>query len=664
MRTKKIRIRKNDALRALLTDTLPYELPILFSNESLYLTEKNDDWTKLEQETGIELPKGTDSTIPYRYQIRKNAYESRTLALIHPRVQTQVAKFYAEYEHLITGLCQRSEFSLRAPHAVASYYVENTRATPPKPGSVPQVEISGSGFDKSPTVGTSYFSYRKYPFLYRFYESIEFIELEKQYRFLTRLDLSDCFNRIYTHTIAWAVKSKEHAKRNMRTENSFESKFDRLMMWSNHLETAGIVIGPEFSRIFAEIILQRIDLNIEGAAEKFNLKLNRDYSIRRYVDDYFVFTNSETARDQLKAIIASSVSEYRLAINTAKTKDLIRPYITETSIARAKISIALDEFFDRHREFVKPNGESRTRPIFKKSFSRGSSSLRAIVQIKQAVGTEGSYESCANYFFGILRRQLAAVLSKIQDAAAVNDGSALIDFLLSLVEIIFFYYSMTPRARQTYVVAELVIQLSEFASLLGVESADKLRRRIANEAYRLIDWHTARNGDNDPNGINRLELLNLLLSLKTLGETYALSEERLISFLSITKSSNGVYIFPEDFDYFNIGFLIAYSSGRSDLAPLHSAVFKFSSGKFSEKDCLKSAELFCLFFDLLGCPHYPKSTRIDFAKTVLGFGSRKHLNARAAKLVETTGGRDWFFMWRKQAHLTTVLKKKELRTPY
>ena len=33
----------------------------------------------------------------------------------------------------------------------------------------------------------------------------------------------------------------------------------------NYNETNGIVIGPEFSRIFAEIILQRVDKEVEKA---------------------------------------------------------------------------------------------------------------------------------------------------------------------------------------------------------------------------------------------------------------------------------------------------------------------------------------------------------------------------------------------------------------
>ena len=109
---------------------------------------------------------------------------------------------------------------------------------------------------------------------------------------MRKLDISNCFSSIYTHTISWAVKTKDVAKHQIKLSN-FEQNFDNFMQHVNYNETAGIVIGPEFSRIFAEIIFQYIDLQIEKrlASEDYKLKLYKDYEIYRYVDDMFVFSN-------------------------------------------------------------------------------------------------------------------------------------------------------------------------------------------------------------------------------------------------------------------------------------------------------------------------------------------------------------------------------------
>lgn len=45
-------------------------------------------------------------------------------------------------------------------------------------------------------------------------------------------------------------------------KESFGSKFDSLMQRMNYNETNGILIGPEVSRIFSEIILQAVDAEV------------------------------------------------------------------------------------------------------------------------------------------------------------------------------------------------------------------------------------------------------------------------------------------------------------------------------------------------------------------------------------------------------------------
>lgn len=86
---------------------------------------------------------------------------------------------------------------------------------------------------------------------------------------------------------------KEIVKHNIgKSSSTFGGKFDRLIQNLNYGETNGIVIGPEFSRIFAEIILQKIDKTIYEQLLQLETPLihKRDYEIYRYVDDYSFFT--------------------------------------------------------------------------------------------------------------------------------------------------------------------------------------------------------------------------------------------------------------------------------------------------------------------------------------------------------------------------------------
>jgi hypothetical protein len=63
------------------------------------------------------------------------------------------------------------------------------------------------------------------------------------------------------------------------------------------------LIGPEFSRIFAEIILQKIDITIEKKLKENNYFLKVDYEMYRYVDDYFLFCDDSVLKDEILKLL-------------------------------------------------------------------------------------------------------------------------------------------------------------------------------------------------------------------------------------------------------------------------------------------------------------------------------------------------------------------------
>lgn len=113
---------------------------------------------------------------------------------------------------------------------------------------------------------------------------------------MVKFDLQSCFDSIYTHSISWAINGGAHMYKDLYTgspDESFGECWDKLMQEMNYNETHGIVIGPEFSRIFAEVILQKIDSQVENQLLTEGYIVNKDYECYRYVDDYFLFYNSE-----------------------------------------------------------------------------------------------------------------------------------------------------------------------------------------------------------------------------------------------------------------------------------------------------------------------------------------------------------------------------------
>lgn len=655
----KVRIRKNDEYRALLTETLPYEVPMLFSNEGLYLAAKDKLIGKLKDVHGLDIFK-SQPTIPYKYKIRKNSFESRGLAIMHPAQQLETGVFYSQYDHLIVGLCQRSPFSLRAPASIASYYVERARSS--GNASSKDIQMETDGFEAVPNTGTSYFAYKKFPFLFRFYDSLEFLRLEKKFKQLTKMDISDCFNRIYTHTIAWAVKSKSHAKRN-KTQNSFENSFDKLIQNANHGETAGIIIGPEVSRIFAEIILQRIDLEIVNRCAQLNLRLDVDYTIRRYVDDYFIYTNQVSVQETLKKLIPDALLEYKLAVNHAKTSDQVRPYITNTSISRHSISLNVAAFFNKYVEIksvaCEETGKSSTVIFLKEIDNVTAAVVQTIAAVKRSIGETGSYDATANYFLGMFKKFLSRMVGKkLKSEKKSKPDHDLYFFLTAVIDIVFFYYSMTLRVRQTYQISEIILMISKIMKSLPADLQDSLVRKVVDESRLIIQQA------NSDFPEHKIEVMNLLIVLRSLGDNYIFDSKLLSQIFDFELGVDNKVTLKSHFDYFQLVFLISYVGGVPTLQNMVRAAVNFSMDRFALKNWADEAENVFLFFDLLSCPYASTSEKQNIAKLVLRHVSEKNLNDRANQLLSDVSNRTWFFGWNKTADLGMVLKKKELRTPY
>ena len=54
---------------------------------------------------------------------------------------------------------------------------------------------------------------------------------------LIKVDISKCFNSIYTHSLAWALLGKENVKKNLnRIKGTLPDEFDKLMQKLNYNE--------------------------------------------------------------------------------------------------------------------------------------------------------------------------------------------------------------------------------------------------------------------------------------------------------------------------------------------------------------------------------------------------------------------------------------------
>jgi hypothetical protein len=245
----------------LIADTLPFETLLIYKNRKLFdFISKKDKWEKRLKTLEDHSKQFSEWTEPYKFMILKNDISTRTLSLIHPLAQLSFLAFIDKYDQeMIDYNKTHAIFSLRYPNKVNSIIKEKLEDDYDVNIRLDEnTEKVNNDFEDKVD---SYFSKGKFSKIHDFYNSYSMSRLETKYSVLLKIDYQNCFNSIYTHSLDWAyLGDRELSKQNIDKKNDrFSKVLDRVMQNANYGETNGIIVGPEFSRCVAEIVLSRID---------------------------------------------------------------------------------------------------------------------------------------------------------------------------------------------------------------------------------------------------------------------------------------------------------------------------------------------------------------------------------------------------------------------
>lgn len=587
--------------RVLFSDVLPYECPIIFSNRYLYRflakylwigeerKENKDTWNVLKQSKRLDekdanafaallfgcYEKGkrigdlqhrvNALFYPFQFNIAHKKNKNRTLSVIHPYNQWQVVEFYEKYKYSILYLCNQSKFSIRKPHKIAQYFYYRDRLHRKLLGhESDKVELFFNEYENLKT----YFSYEKYSNIYKFYEDYRYQRAEKKFKHLVKFDLQSCFDSIYTHTISWATAGgADKVKVLPRYHGSWVGDaFDNLMQSVNARETNGIVIGPEFSRIFAEIILQYIDQKVEQELLKENLCLKSTYECYRYVDDYFLFYNDEKDRNLFMESLTKWLKEFKLQISPSKTEEFERPFITKITLAKLRIEDLISDIFSvpLWEEVVLNSDEEKeddTEDVASdndkdKKFNIYLSANSVNTQIKAIVTECGiEYRDIANYLLEKISQRLDTFLNRYEEGFkkmskeetdkdeveihAQRVQRKLTSFLVSLVDVSFFVFNSNRQVNTTLKLQKIMNTIVLYAKRYGdfkenpevrfqTISKDIIFKKIQDEIALVLSTT-----DLHRNTLH--ESLYLLILAKELGNAYLLAPEVIKSFIEKSK---------------------------------------------------------------------------------------------------------------------------------
>lgn len=617
--------------RFLLSDTLPYETPIIFSNRNLVSAIKSyivsckidgkilkictctgDDsidtelFKRLLDDPNICFRSGhlfgkdmrgkyvegkcNTYTIPYTFTIPREGRSNRKLSVVHPLSQLYAMSFFDKYGEAILYFCNRSNYSIRFPVKKASwrFYYDKTHFLSQINNNE---KDSVEEFNKEYEVLRSYYVYKKYSNIYKFYDSEFFNELESSFSHLCKLDISRFFDSIYTHSICWQLYDKDYIKNNLSKNNSFGDLWDSMMQCMNYNETNGIVIGPEFSRVFAEAIIQRVDQKVEMRLAEDEVTCRKyDFKICRYVDDYFVFYNKEETRQIIEKVIREELAELHFFFNDAKT-DIIseRPLISDISVTKYQIEQLLTG--------ISFPSDDESLP-----FIQASKLIQGIKTILHQNGV--SYNDIINYTLAILERKLEKTIQRITKKESCETGlkqSEVGYYFLQYLKFIFFLLSSSTGANSVIRTCRIVLQIINYLRLNHRKYIYTDRCFV--QSQRLFDYIYSQviifiNKDSRKKS-RTLEITYLLILVKELGRGYDLPEELLVNWIK------------DKDDYFCTISVLFYSMGRKLYSSLTDYLIEIIKKIVAKEKGLHSERVLMLF-DALACPYLSLNQKKDF----------------------------------------------------
>jgi hypothetical protein len=638
--------------RVILSDILPFEIPVTFSNRHLYdfLTTNRISLYKgiigwqdrepvLEEiikllfdlrgedfvKNSFTIKRSNLRTVPFNFKITHKENDFRELTIIHPKNQLEIVDFYDKEKQLILHYCSISPYSIRKANKIAKFIFHKDKTHREKLANNQSYETIEE-YDKEYEHLKTFFVYKNYSNIHKFYESYKYHRCEKKYNSLLKFDISKCFDSIYTHSISWALLNKGIVKDNISlSSNTLGGRFDTIMQNLNYGETNGIVIGPEFSRIFACIILQRIDRDVEiSLRQNYKIIHKVDYEVFRYVDDFFVFFNDERTKEIIQQEFKLKLKQYKLALNDGKTLVYQKPIITELTIAKQDITQLLNKYLTYKFEEIQRQDGENTDDTYEQVASIYVSSNRLITKFKTIVKqTDIQYKEILNYSLALIERKISKVLKDFSSIEKKKHSErSFTNAILEILDFTFFLYAASPRVNTTIKLCRILRLFTEYLHNnedVNIDNKHLVFKKIYDNVFFTLN-------KNKSIKHTQVETLYLLIALRELGSQYWLDADKLRQYACIDKEvDSGALTFDGEMNYFSVMVLLFYMKKKSRYQDLRGFLKDHIKSRFkseSSKNLGKNTELVLLLFDILSCPYI----EMDYKKEILainGIGDDK-----------------------------------------
>ena len=460
------------------------------------------------------------------------------------------------------------------------------------------------------------------------------------------------------------------------------------MQKMNYNETNGIVIGPEFSRLFAEVILQYIDKCVENDLHEKGYKWNVDYECYRYVDDHFFFYNNKEVLEAARQSYAYHLNEYKMTISNEKTENIDRPFITP--ISRAKLAIdklihdtitinvdddllKRDESEDDAKDIAKESDEDEieNEPIDKKRLEKTlgkkhtlyfrSSFFSSVFQdILKTNNVEA--KDVLNYTIARMGNRCERMLKKFNRlykplcmADKVTDITPKMKeqsehrksimehelslFLFNLLDSAFFIYSFNKQLNSTLKLVNLLntiivyLDTDYFTNDIRANVFKKIQDEI-NVAFQCCRYSED----------TQLETLYFLITLRSMRNKYHLSVTSIENYIGVKTNEDGSKELP-DMNAISITLFLYYFADKREFDELRTLIVNKACERIKNIPVelhKKTSELVILLLDLMACPYLLAESKVKIGEA---FGLTKKEIKNLLRYFKN--GRYMFTNWKK-----------------
>jgi len=279
-----------------------------------------------------------------------------------------------------------------------------------------------------------------------------------------------------------------------------------------------------------------------------------------------------------------------------------------------------------------------------------------IKRIKIAVKKNNTtFDLVSSYLISAIKNKFFKVIRLLRMFDLSGKEDVTYKFFSIFNEVIFFIYAMDFRVRQTYIISQVILEVNSFANEQASDISEVIKKNTFDEL--LMCMKSMGNIHDKP-----VELSNLLICMKGLGEQYKLNPDEFKDLLGV----GGDECF-ENLEYFSICSILHYIDDDVLYLKMKEDIVLAVQGLISGRnDIKKDTETFMLLLDMITCPYLTVKHKRKIYKAYVEAttGKKRFVNAMVDSEIDCLKNNIIFFNWSGDADLEHVLYKKELRTAY